>query len=224
MTVTNTRTERPNASKLRPKLGRSPGCVVGFLKVPAILMRLTAFWNFISGCMQIWDAVLPSRHGWGTGEPRDERWPVSASGRCQLFDAGTSRAALGPWGSQQLMMLCTHIGADVVALCPPGPAPSQAACTCTHTLSAWVTECSVAQSCLSLFNPTDCSPPGSSVHGILQARILEWLPFSSPGDLPGSGIKPKSPALAGSFFTTETAGKWISGMGGERLMMGEWKK
>ena len=33
----------------------------------------------------------------------------------------------------------------------------------------------VAQSCLILFNPLDCSPPGSSVHGILQARILEWV-------------------------------------------------
>ena len=36
------------------------------------------------------------------------------------------------------------------------------------------------QSCLTLCNPMDCSPPGSSVHGILQARILEWvaMPFS----------------------------------------------
>ena len=37
----------------------------------------------------------------------------------------------------------------------------------------------VSQSCLTLCNPMDCSPPGSSVHGILQARILEWvaIPF-----------------------------------------------
>ena len=37
----------------------------------------------------------------------------------------------------------------------------------------------VAQTCLTLCNPLDCSPPGSSVHGILQARILEWvaIPF-----------------------------------------------
>ena len=34
---------------------------------------------------------------------------------------------------------------------------------------------SVAQLCLTLSNPMDSSPPGSSVHGILQARILEWL-------------------------------------------------
>ena len=38
----------------------------------------------------------------------------------------------------------------------------------------------VTQSCLTLCDPVDCSPPGSSVHGILQARILEWvaIPFS----------------------------------------------
>ena len=45
----------------------------------------------------------------------------------------------------------------------------------------------VAQSRPTLCNPVDCSPPGSSVHGILQARILEWLPFPSPGDLPNPG-------------------------------------
>ena len=38
---------------------------------------------------------------------------------------------------------------------------------------------SVAQSCLTLYNPMDCSPPDSSVHGILQARILEWVAISS---------------------------------------------
>ena len=58
------------------------------------------------------------------------------------------------------------------------------------------------QSCPTLCNPVDCSPPESSVHGILQARILS---FPSPGDLPNPGIKPTSlmsPALAGRFFTT----------------------
>ena len=41
----------------------------------------------------------------------------------------------------------------------------------------------------------DCSPPGSSVHGILQARILERVPISSPGDLRDPGIEPMFPAL-----------------------------
>ena len=51
-------------------------------------------------------------------------------------------------------------------------------------------------------HPMDCSPPGSSVHGISQARILEWVAIFS-WDLPGPGIIPASPALASSFFTTE---------------------
>ena len=47
-------------------------------------------------------------------------------------------------------------------------------------------ECSssIAQSRLTLFHPLDCSPPGFSVHGIFQARILSGLPFSTAGDLP----------------------------------------
>ena len=39
----------------------------------------------------------------------------------------------------------------------------------------------------------DCSPPGSSVHESFQARILEWVAFPPPGDLPDPGIKPASP-------------------------------
>ena len=50
-----------------------------------------------------------------------------------------------------------------------------------------------------------CSLPGSSVHGILQARILEWVP--SLGDLPDSGIKPGSPALQADSLPTEAPGK-----------------
>ena len=50
----------------------------------------------------------------------------------------------------------------------------------------------------------DCSLPGSSVHGIFQARILEVLPFPAPGDLPDLGIESfASLALAGRFFTRE---------------------
>ena len=53
-------------------------------------------------------------------------------------------------------------------------------------------------------NPMDCSPPGSSVHGISQASILGWvaLPFLSPGDLPDSGIEPIC-CIANRFFTAE---------------------
>ena len=48
--------------------------------------------------------------------------------------------------------------------------------------------------------PLDCSPPNSSVHGILQARILEWVAIPSLGDLPNPGIKPHS-LTSPAFFT-----------------------
>ena len=46
------------------------------------------------------------------------------------------------------------------------------------------------QSCLTLCNSTDCSPPGSVVYGILQAEYWSGLPCPPPGDLPNSGIEP----------------------------------
>ena len=52
-----------------------------------------------------------------------------------------------------------------------------------------------AQPCPTLCNPMDRGPPGSSVHGIFQARILEWAAFSLPGYLPNPGFEPTSPAL-----------------------------
>ena len=85
-------------------------------------------------------------------------------------------------------------------------------CTDRQVLSHWATRLSIVcmcaeslQSCPTLSDPMFCSPPGSSVHGTLQARTLEWVPCPPPGDLPDPEIKPKtlmSPALAGRFFTT----------------------
>ena len=53
----------------------------------------------------------------------------------------------------------------------------------------------------------DYKVPGSSVHGVFRQEYWSGLPFPLPGDLPDSGIKPASPALAGGFFTTEPPGK-----------------
>ena len=61
------------------------------------------------------------------------------------------------------------------------------------------------QSCPTLCDPMDCSPPGFSLYRIFQARILEWLAISFSRDLPNPGIELvslESPALAGGFFTT----------------------
>ena len=56
-----------------------------------------------------------------------------------------------------------------------------------------------------------CSPPGSSVHGILQARTWSGLPFHSPGDLSGSGIEPGCPTLQVDSLPSKPPGKtfWV---------------
>ena len=61
------------------------------------------------------------------------------------------------------------------------------------------------QSCPTLCKPIDYSPPSSSVHGINQARILDWVAIPFSRDLPNPVIEPTSltsPALADRFFTT----------------------
>ena len=65
----------------------------------------------------------------------------------------------------------------------------------------------VTQSCPTLCDPIHCSPSGSSVHGILQARILEWvaIPFSRESSDPG--IELKSPALQADPLLSEPPGK-----------------
>ena len=61
----------------------------------------------------------------------------------------------------------------------------------------------VTQSC-----PTLCNPMYYTIHGILQVRILEWVPVSpSPGDLPNPGIKPWSLTLQGNSLPAEPSGK-----------------
>ena len=58
-----------------------------------------------------------------------------------------------------------------------------------------------------LCDPMDCGPPGSSVPGIFQERILEWVAFPSPGDLPHPGIEPGSPSLQVDSLPSEPSGK-----------------
>ena len=67
--------------------------------------------------------------------------------------------------------------------------------------------CLVAKSRLTLSYPIDCSPLVSSVHGILQARILEWVAMSSSRGSSWSRDQTRITCLAGGFFTTEPPGK-----------------
>ena len=67
--------------------------------------------------------------------------------------------------------------------------------------------CVCMLNCVNFCGPMDCNPPGSSVHRIFQARILEWLSLPTPGNRPYQGMEPASlmfPVLAGRFFTTST--------------------
>ena len=79
--------------------------------------------------------------------------------------------------------------------------------------------CSVTQLCTTLYDPIVCSPPGSSGHGIFQARIQEWVAISSSRGLPTPRIVPRSLeslALAGGFFTTVPPGKpYVCGLLGK---------
>ena len=68
-----------------------------------------------------------------------------------------------------------------------------------HFLEMWL----VTQSCPTLCDPMDCSPPGSSVHRILQARILEWVVIPFFGDLPNQETEPGSPALQADSLPSE---------------------
>ena len=66
------------------------------------------------------------------------------------------------------------------------------------------------QLCPTLCDPVDCNPPGSSVHGILQARILEWVAMYSYRNLcdPGTEpVSPESPALQVYSLPIEPPGK-----------------
>ena len=63
--------------------------------------------------------------------------------------------------------------------------------------------CPVDQSCLSLCDLLDCSPPGSSVQGILQARVLEWVAISSSKRSSQPRVQTHISCIAGGFFTVE---------------------
>ena len=74
-------------------------------------------------------------------------------------------------------------------------------------LTRWLPHlCSAAQPHPASCEPVDHSPPGSSLHGVLQPRTLEWGARPPPGHLPDAGIEPVSPASAVGFFTRAPAG------------------
>ena len=113
---------------------------------------------------------------------------------------GGCHCPLRGWGQKLSLMAPSHLDIQTQqqvlwALLPtpltagsssqPPPSPTRG-----HCLTSCPPACKSLQSCLTLCDPMGCSPPGSSVLGILQARILEWVPCP-PRDLPHPGVKPR---------------------------------
>ena len=71
-------------------------------------------------------------------------------------------------------------------------------------------ESEVAQSWQTLCDPMDCTLQDSSVHGIFQAGVLEWVAISFSRDLPNPGIEPRSPAFQVDALPSESESVMIS--------------
>ena len=82
-----------------------------------------------------------------------------------------------------------------------------------QSASVLFAEVKVAQSCSALCSPMDCSLPGSSVHGSLQARILVWVAVPFSRDLPNPGMEPKSSVLQADSLPSEPPGNSIEESG-----------
>ena len=113
-----------------------------------------------------WAVGLRSHHGGGLawGVPAPEPW----------FQSGSLQESSHRW--IVLTSVCVPTVSHNCPLPPPGdpPRPAGRSGPGSHK---WK-ESEVAQSCPTLCDPMDCNLPGSSVHGILQARILEWVAIS----------------------------------------------
>ena len=102
---------------------------------------------------------------------------------------------------------CIHF---VWSLCIPSVFMSQTA----KTVQLNESESEVAQPCPTLCNPMDCGLPGSSIHGIFQARIMECV--ATPSSRGSSQPRDQTcvscnSCITAGFFTTEPPGKWTNG-------------
>ena len=99
-------------------------------------------------------------------------------------------------------------------ICPGQEFPGWLMWSCCTDAARWCM-CLVTQLCLTLSDPLDCSPAGSSAHEIFQARIPEWVAISFSKDLPNPGIEPASPvspALQMGYLPTEPLVKTLTGI------------
>ena len=132
---------------------------------------------------------------------------------------GASATSITPSASTTIIPKCLLMATSIQ---PPGPPVAPASpdsevirskiglCLLESLSTSFIwkhkVKVKVSQSCLTLCNPMDCSPPGSSIHGILKARILEWIAVLFSQDLPNPGIEPRSPALQADSLPSEPPG------------------
>ena len=168
----------------------------------------------LGGPRVLWPGLGPwgsVRHGplaklqsWGMTSDLGEEQPLStpaASRRRGCLMGGHGGVCGRPRGGKQRWLRSGHMLRDGCV------------CVCVH-----------AQSCTTLCDPMDRSPPGSSVREILQAGILGWVSISSSRGSSRRGVEPVSllsPALAAGFFTTAPPGEhWASSRPGQHKTTG----
>ena len=136
------------------------------------------------------DCSLPGFSVHGILQPRILEWVAISSSR------GSSNPGIKP-GSPAL---------QVGSL--PSESPGKHTCVDSVNMLIRITAAAKSlQSCPTLCDPIDNSPPGSPVPGILQARTLEWVAISSSRGSSNPGIKPGSPALQVGSLPSEPPGK-----------------
>ena len=145
-------------------------------------------------CVQFAQSYLTPCSPMGCSPPGSSVHGISQARILDWVVISSCRESFRPWDrthiscvSKQIVPL-SHLGSPILYQYPK---------------TKWTKKVIVTQSCLNLCHPIDCSPPGSSVHGVLQARILEWVAIPFSRDLPDPGIEPRSPALQANSLPSE---------------------
>ena len=129
------------------------------------------------------DCSLPGSSVHGIFQTRVLEWgAISFSGRCKLL-------LLPLVVSRQSCLTLRPQRRQPTKLPRPWDSPGKNTGVGCHFLLQCMkvtSESEVAQSCLTLCDPMDCSPPGSSVHGIFLARVLEWVAIAFSGEMPST--------------------------------------
>ena len=110
---------------------------------------------------------------------------------CAVIHGSQSWTLLSNWTELNWMYVCMLVSQFV----PPSSSPTVSTSLFSMSCVSIESESEVRQWCPTLCDPMDCSLPGSSLHGIYQARVLEWVAISFPGDPPDPGIESGFPAL-----------------------------